>query len=293
MDYSVLGASSISHRYNLYKYEKMQEYYLIAKDLNEKANWQASIQYLKTCLELNPFQTEIYIDIAEIYFLNSEKEKAYKLFESLIKNKEDERIYFIYAKFLCKIGRFKLAIKVLNLSLKKNKFYLPSHLLMAEIYTKLEMNHKAKQFLKNVVMIDSSDFESLDKLLNLCYKTKNYSDGLDILSKYNFESNLDIKYQIYKLKLYLSLNQDENAIHIFDKIFTSTSFDKFIQDEKLSAEEFEKLTHFKNSRKEKLLSTNDFNLQLELSLINLFLGDIESAKESLFNYLKSKIWNAA
>jgi thioredoxin-like negative regulator of GroEL len=266
----------------------MQEYYAIAKELNEKGNWKSSIQYLKTCLELNPFQTEINIDIAQIYFLNSEKEKAYKQFESLLKKKEDERNYFLYAKFLCKIERFKLAIKVLNLSLKKNKLYLPSHLLMAEIYTKLEMNQKAKQFLMNVVKIDSSDFESLDRLLNLCYKSKDYNLGLEILSKYNFS---DIKYQVYKVKLYLNLNQDDKANEVLDQIFTSKSFDNFIKAEKLNAIEMEKLTVFKNSRKEKLLTTNDFNLQLELSLINLFLGDTDSAKESLFNYLKSKIWN--
>ncbi len=285
--------------YTQFKKERAKQIYEDACQYRESGDFEKAERFFESAYEIDSTNKYVFRELLEIYNDNNEFKKSISLFKRLIQLNPSESNYYLYGKFLKENNKLKHSILYLRKSLQLKKTFLPSHLLLADIYLKLKQKDKALLYLKNSYSLDSSNSFVLENLYELFYIAKKHGDSLKYLNEYLKINPIDQKKVLKKIVLLIKLNYLNEAFSILKNLFESENnliFINKIQNNQLiltadDKNQIEKLTALRISKVQEFQSNpqNKKSLLLELSLINLLLGQ---TRKSLMYILHALQLNA-
>lgn len=177
--------NSIQKRYSNYKMSKVREYYRDGLEFEEAAEYKKAIHNYLACLEIEPRNVRFLRRLANLYSNLEENTKSLELFSKIVKLYPNEESYFNLGQEFYKQNRLKKTIKCLKNSLYYNKRFIKSHILLANLFSKVGNTDKTEQYLSNVLRIDPNHKSSLEELMKCYYKQGRYRDALSIMKQYN------------------------------------------------------------------------------------------------------------
>lgn len=280
--------------YQNYKILKSKEIYELGIEFKEKENLILAKKYLESALEIDFGNKLAFRELLDIYNEEKDLNQAVSLFKKLLQNQTNDLNYYFYSKFLFENSKYKAAVHYLKKSLYQNKKFLPAHNLLAEIYYLHGQKKLAEQYLRNSIKLDSTNEKNLQMLIHILYHQKNFEDCLEYLEKYLKLNPIDKDEVLRKIKILLKLDKELEAFNYLVEFLDSHENNSFLFsiNQQNDPDLIQKLLELRTVKLEELKNKNSkedsLKLNLEISLINLFLGQRKKAIKFIIDLFKLK-----
>lgn len=187
-------------------------YAMLCTSLNK---YKEAIDVLTKAYILNP-DTLIGANLAKAYFLDNQIDNAIKIFESELKNKPSDDIYYSLGIAYKKKKDFKKAIESYKNAVKFNPNHYSSLYNLANLYISLKMNNEAKEYGLRAAAVKPED-ASIHTLLAEIYEgEKDYNNAAAQMEKAFNINNRNYLYA-YNLAVYYSkLNKRDKAVSYYN-----------------------------------------------------------------------------
>lgn len=194
----------------LEEYEKAEEIDFLAKEtiLNlaivykNLRQYKEAIEQYKTLLTLEPHRI-VYLNLGEIYYLNSMPKEAISAFNYAIKMGEQSGlVYFWLGKCFADKGDRDNAELNYEAAVKKDDQFVLAHLALGRLYTEKKIWEKAQEEFEKVKELDPSITEIYSALARSYFQQAKYEEALAMFGKARAVDPEDKEAQLYINEIY-------------------------------------------------------------------------------------------
>lgn len=212
------------------------------------------------------------IKLAEELFKQGELNKVDRIYKELFKHKiYPNELLISCALFNKNIKRFKIAIDLLTLSLKKYPKDIKSYLLLSEIYTLQKKFEEAEKLLLIADEIDKNNSFVQYRFAVLYFTSKNYEKAIKFIGNALKISPNNKEYNIFKADILFNKADYKEALIILSKINIEKNNHLFLQKELLISKLYLNISEFK---KAELTLLNLKRVLKKEKIIFLFLSNL-------------------
>ena len=188
------------------------------------------------------------IKLAEELFKKGDLNTVDKIYKDLFKHKiYTYELLISCALFNKNIKRYKVAIDLLTLSLRKYPKGIKSYLLLSEIYTFQGNFKEAEKLLLTVHKIDKNNDYVNYRLAILYFTTKNYENAIKFIDNALLLSPNKKEFNILKADILFHKSNYKEALQLLSKINTDKDSYLFLQKELLLSKIYLTISEFKQA----------------------------------------------
>ena len=228
---------------------------------------------LKNFLMNKKYDFNKQIKLAEELFKKGELNKVDEIYRELFKRKiYTYDLLISCALFNKNIKRYKIAIELLTLSLRKYPKGIKSYLLLSEIYNSQKKFKEAEDLLLTAKDFDKNNSFVYFRLAFLYFTYKNHTKAIKFIDKAIKISPENNEYKILKADVLFSRADFKKALYLLSKINTGKNSNLFLQKDLLLSKIYLTISEFKKAEFTLLNLKSNFKTEkiVFLTLSNLY-----------------------
>ena len=261
-----------------------------AIEAEKQKNYDVALQMYKDILSLDHHYYDAWLNAGVIYSKQKKPNKAIYCFQQSIKKQEDARSYYNISIEFFKLNNFEKAKENIIHVIRLNPNLINAHLLLGQIYSKLNTFDLAENAVSKVLTIEPRNQTAILGLISINFTLKRHKKVAQYLKLFIDIGGNQIVAEKIKAKLYLETGNIAYSISTFKKVAT-------IDKESLQLKEVFK-QKISNNSKVKLLNkakiinskaTKEKTDWLDLSILSLFQGNFTEAMDQLSKAVPTNI----
>ncbi len=285
--YEQLNESGRSYFYEVTEYLDIASYYL-----EDESNFSKAADVIHNALSQHPFASDLFVKLAEIYFLKKHFTKAKEnILKAATFSPNDTEIELFHAEILISLSNFRGALDILNEEkfkhLSDSKQTAEVYYLKALISESLNEYHQMYNWLKKALSIDSKHSFALDKFWIAMEMKQKHKDAIHFLESLIDESP-------YNYRLWYNLGHAFLGCNSFSKASVAFEYTYLIKKDFKSGYTDRAFALIENKKYKEALScyeefeevfeTND-EILVNKGICYLKLEDLDQAKPCFYKAL--------
>ena len=263
------------------------EYFNQGLKADKEGNLQEALGHYRSALQIDPGYFLAWLNTGAVYARANKSENAIQCYEKALKIKREPKVLYNLASERFKADQYEEVQDLLDECLELNPEFTPALMLQAYNYGKLNQNEDAAEILDRVIELEPDHVPALTALVLLHFHSGEFHTSEEYLDKVLDLDSDNLMLSKVRARLLIMRNDLQGSIDTLKEIAVK---DQRLQDFSSS---LDSITPETKSLIEAKLSdiidkeNKDESDFLNLSLLQLFNGNIEEALDSLKNAAKA------